>query len=330
MGKVKLKISIAMATYNGGKYLHEQLDSFCMQTRLPDELVITDDCSTDDTLAIVQSFAASAPFEVRWARNEMNLGYSGNFNKALMETTGDLVFLSDQDDVWFPEKLERMERYALEDRGALVLMNDAALTDAALNDTGLTKRGQITCAGMTDSSFVMGCCAAVRRELLDVCLPIPEGYKGHDNWIVNMAEGLGRKRVFGDVLQWYRRHGGNESKFIANRTAKVTRATVLKSSLSDLIQGGAHQEDGGDVSAQLRAFLAGVRNARDRSSAPLFAEFNAFLVRVENRLVALDGRLEVRAKARWMRLPGVLRLWHKGAYGEFAGAKSAVRDLLCR
>ena len=86
-----MKISIAMATYNGGKYLREQLDSFLAQTRLPDELVITDDCSTDDTLAIIETFAATAPFEVRWERNEQNLGYTGNFNKALMKAAGDLV-----------------------------------------------------------------------------------------------------------------------------------------------------------------------------------------------------------------------------------------------
>ena len=330
MGKCRLKVSIAMATYNGGNYLREQLDSFCTQTRLPDELVITDDCSTDDTLAIVESFAASAPFEVRWARNEVNLGYSENFNKALMETIGDLVFLSDQDDVWFPEKLERMERYALENPGALVLMNDAALTDGELNDTGLTKRGQIASVGMTDSSFVMGCCVAVRRELLDLCLPIPVEYNAHDDWIVNMAEGVGRKRVCPDVLQWYRRHGQNESHYIANRTTKVTRATLLKHYLSCLIQGGVLPEGSVDSSAQLQAFLAGVSDARDRSLSPLSDEFNDHLLRLENRLSALDGRLAVRVKARWMRLPGVLRLWRKGAYGEFAGAKSAVRDLLFR
>ena len=325
-----MKVSIAMATYNGGKYLREQLDSFLAQTRLPDELVITDDCSTDDTLAILEEFAASAPFEVRWERNEENLGYTGNFNKALMKATGDLVFLSDQDDAWFPEKLERMERYALDDPEALVVMNDAALTDGSLNDTGLTKLGQIASAGLSESSFVMGCCAAVRREFLDLCLPIPAGYKGHDGWIVRMADGIGRKRVCGEILQWYRRHDENESQFIANRTAKVTRVMVLKHSLLRLIQRGGQQDDSAAASGQLRAFQAGVRAARDRSRPPLCDEFNAYLPQLENRLSALEGRLAVRNRSRWTRLPGILLLWRKGAYGEFSGAKSAVRDLLFR
>lgn len=326
-----MKISIAMATYNGGKYLREQLDSFLAQTRLPDELVITDDCSTDDTLAIIEAFAATAPFEVRWERNEQNLGYTGNFNKALMKAAGDLVFLSDQDDVWFPEKLERMERYALDDPEALVVMNDAALTDGDLNDTGLTKLGQIVCAGMTDSSFVMGCCAAVRRELLDLCLPIPAGYKGHDNWIVKMAEGVGRKRVFADVLQWYRRHNENESQFIANRTTKVTRLTVFRLRLVRLLRGWAQQEQALAVSLeQMRAFLDGVRCARDRSALPLTDEFDAFLGRLEERLSAAEARQAVRAKPRATRLPAVVALWRRGAYGASSGVKTAVLDLLVR
>lgn len=326
-----MKISIAMATYNGGKYLREQLDSFLAQTRLPDELVITDDCSTDDTPAIIETFAASAPFEVRWEQNKKNLGYTGNFNKALMKATGDLVFLSDQDDAWFPEKLDRMERYALDDPEALVVMNDAALTDGKLNDTGLTKLGQIASAGLSESSFVMGCCAAVRRELLDLCLPIPAGYKGHDGWIVKMAEGVGRKRVFADVLQWYRRHDENESQFIANRTTKVTRVTVFRLRLVRLVRAWAQQEQALAASLeQMRAFLDGVRCARDRCVLPLTDEFDAFLGRLEERLSVAEARQAVRAKPRAKRLPAVVGLWRKGAYGESAGVKTAVLDLLFR
>lgn len=325
-----MKISIAMATYNGRRYLREQLDSFLVQTRLPDQLVITDDCSTDGTLEIVERYARSAPFEVRWERNEKKLGYTGNFNKALMKTTGDLVFLSDQDDVWFPEKLERMTQYALQVPNALVVMNDAALTDAVLNDTGLTKLGQIDSAGMTESSFVMGCCAAVRRELLDLCLPIPAGYKGHDNWIVMMAEGLGRKHVVRDVMQWYRRHEENESQYIVNRTTKVTKAIMLKDALSRLIQHNGHQEVSNNSRDQLKMFLDGVRVAHERAMSPLADDLMNYLSFLEKRISILDERLAVRQLARWRRLPRVFSLLHKGAYGEFSGLKSALRDALFR
>jgi len=221
-----------MATYNGAQYLQEQLQSFVDQTRQPDELIITDDCSTDRTESIVREFAKTAPFIVDFYRNEKNLGYCGNFNAALMKTTGDLVFLSDQDDVWFPEKIEKIMDVAELAPYALVVMNDAALTDGGLNEVGLTKIGQIRSAGFNMSNFVMGCCSAVRRELLDICLPIPVGYKAHDSWILGFAENLNAKVVDETTLQYYRRHESNESQFIANRTIKVSRSQVFLRNLN--------------------------------------------------------------------------------------------------
>lgn len=108
-----MKMSIAMATYNGARYLREQLDSFAAQTRLPDELVVCDDGSSDDTLNILEEFARTAPFQVRIFRNDVNLGYAQNFARALERCVGDLVFLSDHDNVWFEDKIDVKESYAL-------------------------------------------------------------------------------------------------------------------------------------------------------------------------------------------------------------------------
>jgi len=117
-----MRISIALATYNGEIYLSQQLDSFVVQTRMPDELVITDDCSTDNSLKICKKFAETAPFDVFIYENESNLGYCGNFNRALSKTTGSLVFLSDQDDVWFPEKIKTITKLALDNPKYLLIM----------------------------------------------------------------------------------------------------------------------------------------------------------------------------------------------------------------
>src|SRR5882757_11091931 len=100
-------ISIAMATYNGGKYIRQQLDSFAAQTMLPSELIVTDDGSSDNTLEIIAEFVATAPFPVRVERNEKNLGYRANFMKAASLCKGDLISFSDQDDIWLPQKLEK-------------------------------------------------------------------------------------------------------------------------------------------------------------------------------------------------------------------------------
>src|SRR5215217_2190591 len=100
-----MRISIAMATYNGAGYLQEQLESFLSQTRQPDELIVCDDGSGDATLDILERFRQSVPFAVQIHRNETRLGFTKNFEKALLKCSGDLVFLSDQDDVWFAPKV---------------------------------------------------------------------------------------------------------------------------------------------------------------------------------------------------------------------------------
>ena len=103
-----MKISIALCTYNGEKFLREQLDSFSVQTRLPDEVVVGDDCSTDRTVEILEEWAKTAPFRVEIVRNPQNLGYEKNFEQTMLRCTGDVIFPSDQDDVWLPEKLSRL------------------------------------------------------------------------------------------------------------------------------------------------------------------------------------------------------------------------------
>jgi len=328
--KCTSRISIALATYNGASYLQQQLDSFLEQTRLPDEVILTDDCSTDETPKIIKRFSETAPFEVHWERNEQNLGYTGNFNQALMKTTGDLVFLSDQDDVWFRDKLEQVERYAAEHPAALVLMNDAALTDGELNDTGLTKLGQITSAGLSYSSFVMGCCAAVRRDLLELCLPIPDDYRGHDGWIVKMAEGMGRKRVFTDVLQWYRRHETNESQFIANRIERVSRTAALKHNIQKHVKTAEHHDQAQQTVLQMQRFLEGVRAAQAKAESPFADELLQFAQQLTGRLQTMESRMAIRRRPRLQRLPGVIHLWKSGGYHDFSGAKSALRDIVFR
>ena len=100
------KISIAMATCNGGKYLREQLDSIYAQTRVPDEVVVSDDCSGDDTVRILEEYRRS--HGLRYSVNETRLGVNGNFGNAIRNCTGDFIALSDQDDVWLESKVEKL------------------------------------------------------------------------------------------------------------------------------------------------------------------------------------------------------------------------------
>jgi len=105
MNKVKT-VSVIMGTYNGARYIREQLDSILQQTYPIRELIIQDDGSTDDTISICEEYARKYP-NIIFSRNEQNLGFNQNFKSAAMKATSDLVAISDQDDVWFPEKIAR-------------------------------------------------------------------------------------------------------------------------------------------------------------------------------------------------------------------------------
>lgn len=322
-----MKISIAMATYNGAQYIQEQLQSFVDQTRQPDELIITDDCSSDETEVIVQEFAKTAPFTVAFHRNEKNLGYCGNFNAALMKTTGDLVFLSDQDDVWFPEKIEHMIAVAERNPKALILMNDAALTNANLNVVGLTKLGQLKSAGFSMKSFKMGCCCAVRRELLNLSIPIPSGITSHDSWLVNFADGMNAKLIEPVTLQYYRRHGSNESQFIANRTEKVTKfharfnkiKKIFKKNLSDEI-----------VEQILKMKILVETIGRTKHLAPE-GVYESLCMLQEDTLELIsfmEARLIVVNKSFPKRFFSVLRFYCVGGYKGRGGFNLIARDII--
>lgn len=330
-----MKVSIALATYNGASYLQEQLQSFMDQTRLPEELVVTDDCSTDETLEILERFSQMAPFDVFIYKNHKNLGYCGNFNQALLKTSGDLVFLSDQDDVWFPDKIEKLVDLAAGDTHSMVFMNDAALTDSELVDSGLTKLGQIRAAGFSESNFVMGCCAVVKREFLDFCLPIPEGFNAHDNWVVGMSIGMFRRRIHNEVLQYYRRHGRNESQWLVNSLVPVSRCKLRKemwkARIGDLRRSlsgkQATSESKKDTNEQMYQWG---RNSIERCPPQFHHDFQAYLKVMGQRVATNETRLKLRQMRLPQRLTSVMRFWRSGGYAELSGWKSVVRDLLMR
>jgi len=322
-----MKISIAMATYNGARFIRAQLESFVAQTRQPNELIITDDCSTDETEVIVREFAKTAPFDVKFYRNEKNLGFTGNFNSALIKTTGDLVFLSDQDDVWFPEKVRYMLHVAELNPEALVIMNDAALTDSYLNEVGLTKLGQIRSAGLSMDSFVMGCCAVVRRELLELCMPIPVDFQGHDNWLVWFADGLNAKVFVPEVLQYYRRHESNESQFIANSIKKVTRMHTLLHSIKSVFRKDSVNRTRVQLE-QLRIYADGVRIVQGKAPEKYHRQLFGLEDRFRKKLETIEKRIVVRDKRLVLRLFAVCSLLKNGGYQHTSGIKALLRDIV--
>ena len=322
-----MKISIAMATYNGAKYLKAQLQSFIDQTRQPDELIITDDCSTDDTEIIVHEFAKVAPFTVEFYRNEKNLGYCGNFNAALTKTTGDLVFLSDQDDVWFAEKIEHIIGVGDRHPKCWILTNDAYLTDSELTEVGLTKLGQIRAAGMPIERYVMGCCCAVRRELLDLALPIPKTFDAHDAWLVWFADGLKRRYVDERVLQYYRRHENNESDFLANRLVRMTKFAFYKESLTKAFSKSAEELELAKIE-RLKIFRSGVQEAKQKGTPALLIQLNGLHESISMSIQSMEVRADIRKQPFFTRILSAIAYWLKGGYSSRHGFKGLMRDLI--
>lgn len=326
-----MKLSIALASYNGVNYIQDQLDSFVRQTRQPDQLIISDDGSSDGTLEVIEKFQKTAPFEVLVLSDQENLGYAGNFNRALRAATGDLVFLSDQDDVWFPEKMEKMEKFSRNNPDSLVIMCDAELTDGALNPVGLTKLGQIQSGGLGMSSFVMGCCAAVRREFLDMVLPIPKGYPAHDTWLMYIADGIGGKLVLNEPLQYYRRHEGNKSGFIANRTSRISRRHVFQERLRrTLIRDSLEREPFKQQISSYTQLIYGVQRALNNADEKWIEALMSLIGKLESKLECFRARAEIRQSSLIYRIPKVVSLWWHGGYSNFSGWKSAIRDLVSK
>jgi glycosyltransferase involved in cell wall biosynthesis len=324
-----MKISIAMATYNGAKYIKEQLDSFVAQTRRPDELVVYDDCSSDETFEILKDFAAQAPFNVCLRQTLENLGYAKNFCKALSLCTGDLIFLSDQDDVWFTTKIETMAGIAENDSINQVFMNDAEITYEDLRPTGLTKFGQIKTAGLLEQAFVMGCCAVIKAPYLKDILPVPDSCCAHDVWIVKIAEGLRRKRIVEKTLQYYRRHGENASLFIVNHTKKVNLprwlwfqivSRVNKNGMDKLEQSFSRINL---MTCKLNDFLVG-----EPKEYVTIDIVNEYLDELASEKEAIYMRLKVLGTPRIKRFPLISKMLACGQYKYFYGVKSAFGDLL--
>ncbi len=319
-----LRLSVALATCNGERYLAEQLDSLAAQSRLPDELVVSDDRSDDGTLALVEAFAARVPFPVRILRNAERLGLIRNFEQAMRACTGDLVFLCDQDDVWLPAKLATVADHFERDPRLMVVLNDALLTDEQLVGDTATQLGNVRAAGFPDSGFNFGCCSAHRRRWQEIALPIPGEVKYHDWWVNWLAHRTGTVLVDDRVLQYYRRHGSNVTGWVLSGVAGVNRLKLFTEGRGrDMLADWRYQ-------AQLRTLVANriaEHAALLRDLTGRDPESHEASLRAEAR--AVEGRIHACSPPRWRRAARVYRHWRSGHYALYgSGWKSAVRDLL--
>lgn len=318
-----MRISIAMTTYNGAKYLQEQLGSFLIQTRLPDELVVCDDGSTDDTMQILHDFRETAPFAVIIERNALNLGFTKNFEKAASLCTGDIVFLSDQDDIWYPDKLKQVESTFISNPDIALVIHDGDIVDGELVSGNVTKLQQIRSGYGNDDALVMGGLTAIRRDLLQHLLPIPAGIVGHDVWFHDVSRLLNTRLVLDKTLQLIRRHGDNTSNWIVSSNKRINRFDVFMSDLGT--QPAESYVDRMVTNRECARLISEISVTSGQFSA---SAAKRSLAHLESERVAIIKREQLLKDNSIARRISAVKLMCSGGYAHFNGVRSFLRDIL--
>ena len=320
-----LEVSVALCTYNGERFIDEQLASIFSQDPLPSELVVSDDASTDSTVRRVhQMIEERAPRSLRCTviAGDVQLGVTANFQRAVTACSGDLVVLSDQDDVWHPDRLRRALREFECDPDLLFLNGDARLVDQdgvplghSLFDALRVRERELGRIDEGDAFSVLlkrnlatGAASAFRRSLVDRAVPFPAEWV-HDEWLAIMAAAIGRLATDRSELIDYRQHSKNE--------IGARRATVL-SLLSRLMEPSP-----GRYAALARRSVI----LADRLEA---LGVGAALIDAARGKARFESGRELLPENRVLRIPRIVRGLMSGDYARFAsqGRVDTLRDLL--
>jgi glycosyltransferase involved in cell wall biosynthesis len=320
-------VSVAMATYNGSAYLREQLESIAAQTRPPDELVVSDDRSSDETLAILREFASGAPFRINLYQQPAKLGYPQNFSAALEQCSGKFVFLCDQDDVWMPEKIDSVLDCFHRAPQAVLVIHDLEICRSDLTAVGQTKIDRLANDYDLQRDYMTGAAMAVRGEFLRLCLPIPNlAGIGHDGWLNRCALAVKRKEVHHKKLTLFRRHDNNASPSYNpdSAGARTTRPSLLFSRFVSPTRLTAFH---GVPTSPWSKWL---REQGDNLISKCYVT-PIQLVKAkryeEARAAFMNERRRILQKTRRHRLLDILKLLRSGGYTEFRDWRIAFKDL---
>jgi len=321
-----------MCTYNGAAFLPAQLQSIMAQSRPPDEIVICDDASTDNTRTLLEDFAAESSIPITLHFNEQNLGSIKNFERAITLCTGDVIALSDQDDAWRNDKLERFETVLDSSPTAGLVFSDADIVDENLeplnrrmwDEVGfdihkrkLVQMGralEVLITGWT----VTGATMAFRSRFVKLSLPIPEEIAMiHDGWIALTIAAVADVVALDDPLVHYRQHARQQIGAPARKEA----APALRGT------------QGIETAFRRRNSSAELHKILETLEARLLAHANEFDTRKALSFVSdYAFHLNVRAnlpQRRLNRVPSILRELLSLRYHEYAnGFKSAAKDLV--
>jgi len=210
------KVSIAMCTYNGERFLKEQIDSILNQSYKNFELIITDDCSSDKTIEIIKEYLKHDD-RIKLFQNEKNLGFIKNFEKAISLCSGEYIALADQDDIW---KGNKLEVFLKELKDNVLIYSDAILIDKNSKELGrelIRSTDKELVRGRCNKAFIHSNCVSgntlmFKKELVQYILPIPENMSFHDIWIAFVASSYGTITYTDESMTYYRRYAEQVTK----------------------------------------------------------------------------------------------------------------------
>lgn len=331
-----MRISVAMATYNGGRFLSEQLESLARQSDLPCELVICDDGSTDETLQVLDRFADHAPFPVRVFHNERNLGFADNFLRAASLCEGEAIAFCDQDDVWLPNKLADTVAAFARDSATVLVLQIAFLCTADLSHKGRLFPGRLRPgfhAPGTQYGFWVwpGFLQTVRSDYLQAAAGLvrPRSYfpghetMPHDKLTCIIANASGGVSVLPVPAALYRRHDAAVTGFYAAQSMAERVGKALS-------VGAAHYTFLSEVATETASFLDALA---ERVAAMSASDFMVAAERFRqlSRVQALRAEL-YSAISPVCRLQLLFEIALRGGYVGprmlALGGKSAAKDIL--
>ena len=235
MPRAEVDVSVALCTWNGARWVGAFLASLAEQELLPDELVVSDDASTDDTVPLIEEFARTAPFPVRLEVNAERVGSTANFAKVLSRCRGRFIALADQDDLWYPQKLRRLSEELHADATITMVFSDADLIDAATRPIGRTlwdtrmvgrtlrRHPVVPELLFARRPLTTGCTMMVRRRAAEAALPFPQVLDDpvtpmrHDRWLSIVSAAVGTVRALPEPLVRFRVHADQETGVLVGR-----------------------------------------------------------------------------------------------------------------
>lgn len=218
-----MRVSIALTTYNGEKYIYKQIQSILNQSFCFDELIIYDDNSSDNTVSIINSFKDE---RIKLYKNEFNVGYIKNFYQAISKTSGDIIFLSDQDDIWEKNKIELMINF-LEEKNANMICSNFSLIDS--NDTQIINKfeyqlnplikkengeyKELSTTYLSLGNVAQGCTYCFTKKVKDIYIKLENYEVIHDYQIALIGSIVGGAYFYNKELIKYRIHSENSIGF---------------------------------------------------------------------------------------------------------------------